>query len=354
MTATYAADAAGHVVLLVLDDGMRTYQATVYDRTGVVAGAGFGARYAETWGPTIMPQRDGFQILEGDGISIARLATYSGTGSAVRMTSLATALKMHAQLDLNGGSVIIAQTGLGSKPPLSVGYPWLLTVQRFDETGQARTSPISVASDSAGSVALLDFAAGVTSTGWTFAMWTTTDVASPPPQDPLWGAWVDPSGKAGPSFGLGLVSGGSTMDVEPLFGGGVAPSVGLPWLYQVHDGATVGLPPGWLDASAHTKLGGVRGDRAYAVLPIGPPEASPPSGCQKEMTVTLVSAGGKTCGTSAFAIPISPLLACSMTYNSMALGRDGTVVIRTLEFGTAADGTEQYRGLARWWPQVLK
>ena len=259
---------------------------------------------------------------------------------------------MSSSIDLSGGSLVVTYNNI----PGQRGFtePWVLGTQRFDADGAARSDRLIVATDTAGVDRVLQFAGAVTTTGWTFMAWETKreDFQA---MAALHGVWINPAGAIGAPFAIGAVPSVSSMAVEALAGGGVGIAQHPDWLYQLQDGATGSNGPGWLAAYPQTRLGIVRGGRAQAMM-IGIPywQGSDGGGCQSEVTVQLVAANGTKCGSISLPVPTLSSLNCLMTNSSAALARDGTVVVHTNEYGTAADGNHYFASVARWWPKLLR
>jgi hypothetical protein len=348
----FSGDATGAITFLVANSNTQTYQAAVYSSQGTLQSVP-QAQYAETWGPTLLPQQQGFQILEGDGINVARLSSYSPAGILQSSVPVTTAFEMRPSIVVSGGVLLVAVNGIPNAPR-GLTDPWTLTVQRFDAGGLTKSGRIVVSTDPMGQQAIMGFAGAVTVTGWTFVLWSTTTETFPQNVQ-LQGVWVDPMGVARAPFSLGVSGAGDTLDVEPLADGGVAIAARPNWLHQIRDGSTNPTDVGWLGELPNTRLALVRGGRAHAALPGAPyPTGVFGGGCQESLSITLTSFEGKTCGTVSFPVPLDPGLSCIATLSSLALARDGTVVIRTFEYGSANDGSSRYASVARWWPKMLK
>jgi hypothetical protein len=304
-------------------------------------------------------QKNGFQLLEGNGIDIVKLNTYSSSGELMGTTRVPGAPKMLASVDPLGGTLVVSLPDIPNGQR-DLAYPWNLIAQRFDERGAAGDSARIIASDPTGQFMVTSFAGAVSKNGWTFVAWTAKTRDTPPVYNDLQGAWLSPSGSVSPPISLGSVLESGRLDVAALASGGVAvaafsqASQRYGWLAQVQDGAGP-TPAGWLEAFPYTRLAIVSGGRAHAVLVGAPswPGASTATECQSAVTVTLTSAEGKTCGTFSLSVPKDPVLTCTRTFSSAALALDGSIVVRTLESGTDSDGVIRSSSVAAVWPRVL-
>jgi hypothetical protein len=163
-----------------------------------------------------------------------------------------------------------------------------------------------------------------------------------------------PSGHAQSPFSIGRVSANFGLDAEPLVTGGVAIAARASWLFQIREGSSDVSPAEWLSVFPNTRLALVRGGRAHALLP-GAPDPDPVSDpCSRVFPIALTAADGRTCGTVSFPAPTVSTLACINAVSSVGVGRDGTVVSLTFEYGQAQDGSTGFHGIARWWPEALR
>jgi hypothetical protein len=359
-----AGDGNGSILFFLPDYPLRSqYIEEIYDRQGARV-ARVQGQYAEADSilrPTPLVQKDGFQLLEGDGINIAKLNTYSSSGELMKSTPVPPAHGLVSSVDVRGGSLVVSHVFPPGGTPPGPHYPWILTAQMFDEHGAQRGPARAVAGDPAGQSMVTRFGGAVTTNGWTFVAWTAKTDDTPPVYNDLQGAWVNPSGRASPAFSLGSVLESGRLDVAALASGGVAvaafsqASQRYDWLAQIHEGAGPS-PAGWLDAFSYTRVAIVRGGRAHAVLVGAPswPGASTATECQTAVTVTLTSMGGTTCGAFSLPVPKDPALTCMRTSSSAAVALDGSIVVRTLESGTDSDGATRASSVAAVWPGVLK
>jgi hypothetical protein len=342
---------------------INTYALFAYDNT-VHALNHFESRFGDTSHPRPLVQRSGFLILGGDGPNLAELHSYNSQGFPLHSTRVSPGIGILTAPDPGGGALLVT-FDLFPGGQKTFADPWFIIAQRFLQDGTERAVPTLIASDVLGATgigATGGFAGGVSETGWTFVIWATTDVPAAETVA-LHGAWLSPDRTVSAPIELGLITGGGFLDVRPLIGGGVAvgassnsfPSV-FEWIAQLADGATTPSPPGWLASFPFTRLGHVRGNRAYAVLQGAPNWIIGPDApdCQATVPLTLVSAEGKTCGTLDLPAPTDPRLTCLASISSSALAADGTVIVRTFEQGVDNDGFLRTTAVAASWPQLLR
>jgi hypothetical protein len=151
----------------------------------------------------------------------------------------------------------------------------------------------------------------------------------------------------------GLQAGINTwFETAPLIGGGVAvrrvdqqnDSTGRPyrtasWILTLQTGSDTPLPaPNWMTDRSNTNFAIARSGRAYAVLPMGGPDAS----CAQK--VEVLAPDGTACGSFDTTIASG-----SCRTEDMGFGQDGTPV-QLMPRNLSSAGTCYYR----WWPHALR
>jgi hypothetical protein len=306
---------------------------------------------ADSYHLHVLPQRDGFQMLTGDTINTAKLASLSSSGEVKMRTSIEPAREMVSAIDPTGGAIVVAVRGImGTQPTFT--YPWKLFLHRLDERGVPRLAPAMVASDEVGAELIVDFAATANAAGQVLVVWAVSRTRDGNEAYPIRAAWA--TSAAPVPFAVGTAESVTNLALAPLQDGSVAIAAGHAWKYRVPAGRTAPSDVEWLARFPRTRIASVRGGRGYAVLTGDPLWDSAALGCQSSVDVTLVSSGGSVCGSISLPVPIDASSDCVATLASAALARDGSVLVRTLE--TARNPTEGrvYKSFARWWPRLLE
>ena len=348
----YVGDGTGSVAILASTFPRPRFNAAIFDAAGNVVAARL-AQSADSFHLRILPQRSGYQLLTGDTINTARLETLSPAGDVEAGAELQRALTMSSVIDPRGGSMVLAVRIIPGAPQNLV-YPWRLYAHRFDEKGAPRHPPVLVASDLTGSQGIIDLEGAVNTNGRAFAVWAvlTKEVGGP---FPISGAWLSQEGVPETPFLLGEVQHTTNLNAEPLLDGSIAIAADLAWRYRVRDdGQNRAEDAGWLSSFPRTRISPIRGGRAYAVLIGDPFWQDAGFSCQSSVPISLVSKDGAVCGTITMPVPSDVSGVCEVTVSSAALGRDGSVVLRTLEKVRDMNGTSGYKSSARWWPRLLQ
>ncbi len=162
-------DGSGSILFTLPDyPAPSQYVAEVHDRGGarVATLQGQFAEASSIRRPVPLVQREGFQLLEGDGINIAKLNTYNSSGEVIKSTSVSPAHGLVSSVDVGGGSLVVSYVFPPGGTPSGPNNPWILTAQKFDEHGAQRGPTREVASDPAGQLMVTAFGGAVTTNGW--------------------------------------------------------------------------------------------------------------------------------------------------------------------------------------------
>ncbi len=210
----------------------------------------------------------------------------------------------------------------------------VLSVQRFDEAGQALGAPTELLSAPQDEVRFV--VAGVDVRGRALVLWPESGSAT-------WGGqWLRRNGKplTGP-FSFPAPTSASGGGLFPLVGGGLALRSDGQWISRFPSGREVVRPaPEWLASQPGTELVLIRENRAYALVP--PPTFLAGSGCQE--SIRFFARNGTACGEL-----LLPVDGSTCFRRQLGIGRDGTVIQQR---DVSATTTSQCSW--RWWPGLLE
>jgi hypothetical protein len=310
----------------------------------------FDELQANQFGPSLLPQASGYQLLHGDTVNPNELRTYSTRGDLLSRTAVEGAQHIGTAIDYGGGSLVASHKFTNYVSGSYWTYGWSITAQRFSSSGLARAPMAPVAADPSGNSSIVIVQGGVSLGGLTLVAWVYNTPGGAT-YEPLVGRWLDRNGTPlTAAFTIAAHGPMYPLKLEPLLDGSIAVSTAFRWVARVPPGSTaVTAAPQFLQVRPHTRLALRPNARGYAVLFDQPyPDAT--AGCSAAVHVSLFTPSGVKCGSLDLPADRDGIDPSHNCFSTAAMGREGTVVVRTR-------GTNQsYTPVTnhRWWRQLLR